>query len=64
MQLNILWLQNYRYLPFEFLKEWPSSSSIVAELALLRVFSAALITTIKHLADGCSRIFALHSSSI
>ena len=64
MQLNILWHQNCRCLSIDFLKKWPSNSSIATGLALLWVFSAVIITTIKHLADGCSRIFALHSSTI
>ena len=62
MQLTILWHQNCRYLPFDFLKEWSRNWSIATELALVWVYSAIVITTTKHLVDGCSRIFALHSS--
>ena len=64
MQLNIFWHQNFCYLPFDLLKEWPSNSSIATELPLLCVYSAVIMTAIKYLAAGCLRTFALHSSSI
>ena len=49
------------HLPHNFLKDWPSKSSIATEVVLPWVYWA--ITKIKHLADGCSKIFTLHSSS-
>ena len=44
------------YLPHNFLKDCPSKSNIAPW-----VYST--ITKMKHLADGCSRIFIIHSSS-
>ena len=49
------------YLPHNFLKDLLSKSNIATEVVLPWVCSA--ITKVKHLADACSRIFTLHSSS-
>ena len=48
-------------LPLDLLKDWPSNLNIATEVFLPQVYSAR--TKIKHLADGCSRIFTLHSGS-
>ena len=58
--MKIFYHLNCCYLPIDFLKNWPSNSNIATELVLSWVYLA--ITKIKHLADSCSRIFALHSS--
>ena len=60
MQLKILYHLNCCYLPLDFLKDWPSKLNMATELVLPWVYFA--ITKIKHLADNCSRIFALHFS--
>ena len=61
MQLKILGYQNCCYIPLDFLKDWSSNSNIATEVVLTWVYS--VITKIKHLADGCSMIFNLHSGS-
>ena len=60
MQLKILYHLNCCYLPLDFLKDWPSNLNMATELVLPWVYFT--ITKIKHLADNCSRIFALHFS--
>ena len=57
--MKIFYHLNCCYLPIDFLKNWPSNSNIATELVLPWVYLD--ITKIKHLADSCSRIFALHS---
>ena len=61
MQLKILFYQNGCYLPLDFLKDWPSNLNIATKVFLPWVYSSR--TKTKHLTDGCSRIFTLHSSS-
>ena len=61
MQLKIHFYQNGCYLPLEFLKDWPSNLEYSYQSFFPWVYSAR--TKTKHLTDGCSKIFTLHSSS-